>query len=564
MVHLPTPSCFTSFNQPVGQYTLPERFTFPFYYQPHALCVMAAQELQQRLVQPQNWQHNFGLSDDPHNIIGKMFGVLLVQQADGEVGYLAAFSGKLAEQNHLDGFVPPVFDLLAEGSFFLNQQSRINQLNQQIYLLEQQPQLSLLQQQLVMQITARDQHIAQQRARMVEQRKVRKAQRIAGQAELDKPRLASLEAQLNQQSIADKLQLKALSAHWQDQVGQAQAAFDLLNHKISALKEQRKQQSAALQHSIFEQYRFLNSQGAEKSLQSIFSQTALRIPPAGAGECAAPKLLQYAFLHQLKPLAMAEFWWGASPKSEVRQHMQFYPACMGKCQPILAHMLEGMPLDANPLLINHAASLHLDIIYQDDDMLVVNKPAEFLSVPGKDIQDSVYTRIKHQFPQASGSLIVHRLDMSTSGLMVLALNPQGHKNLQRQFIQRRIKKVYVALLDGLLRQDSGSINLALRGDLYDRPRQLVCNEHGKPALTHWQVISRNTYTQQSKIRLHPHTGRTHQLRVHCAHPLGLNTPIVGDDLYGKAGQRLHLHAQRLELYHPVSGELMTFFAKETF
>ena len=559
-----TPPCFTAFSQVIDGYSLPESFTFPFYYQPHALCILAAEELQQTLLKPQQWQHNFGLGDDPHLIIGKMFGVLLVQKVSGEVGYLAAFSGKLAEQNHLAGFVPPVFDLLAEESFFLADQAEIVELTDKIVELEQCPQFVMLQTQLNADIQQRGSEIADYRAVMIEQRKARKTQRIAGQSQLDSAKQALLEAQLDQQSIADKLHLKALTEHWQGKVEQAQSAFNLLNDKIISLKTQRKNLSAALQQKIFEQYRFLNSQGAEQSLQAIFSQTSLRTPPAGAGECAAPKLLQYAFKHQLKPLAMAEFWWGASPKSEVRQHQHYYPACMGKCQPILAHMLTGMQVDANPLLVNQAAGKTLEIIYQDQDMLVVNKPAEFLSVPGKDIQDSVYQRIKTQFPQATGSLIVHRLDMSTSGLMVIALNPAAHKNLQGQFVQRMVKKSYVAIVAGLVSEDSGTIELPLRGNLYDRPRQVVCHEHGKPATTHWQVVARDEAKQQTKLMLQPYTGRTHQLRVHCAHYSGLNMAIVGDDLYGTTDKRLHLHAQFLALFHPVSQQWLEFEAKAEF
>ena len=557
-------NCFAVFSQSIEQYALPTRFTFPFYYQPHPLCIVAAQELQQHLQQQNEWQHNFGLGDDPHLIIGKMFGVLLVQNNQGEIGYLAAFSGKLAEQNHIEGFVPPVFDLLAKDSFFLKQQVNINQLNQQIEELEQQPELALLKQQLEKEIHARDLHIAQQRATMVEQRRLRKIQRTEAQTSLSSTEFALLQHELNQQSIVDKLQLKALTNEWDAKVSQAQQALDAINKQLISLKLQRKHASATLQQEIFEQYQFLNQQGESKSLRDIFNGTALRTPPAGAGECAAPKLLHYAFKHQLKPLAMAEFWWGASPKSEIRQHKQFYPACMGKCQPILAHMLKGMTLDDNPLLVNPAEGKTLDIIYQDDDMLVVNKPAEFLSVPGKDITDSVYSRIKNQFPQATGSLIVHRLDMSTSGVMVLALNSAAHKNLQKQFIQRNVKKTYVALVDGLVSEDSGSISLPLRGDLYDRPRQLVCQQHGKTATTTWQVISRDKMAQQTKVSLSPHTGRTHQLRVHCAHQQGLNRPIVGDDLYGKAGERLHLHAKSLGLYHPVTQQWMQFECLEEF
>ena len=557
-------NCFTQFSQPIEDYELPSRFTFPFYYQAHPLCLLAAEEVQQGLMTAQSWQHNFGLGDDPHLIIGKMFGVLLVQNKQGEIGYLAAFSGKLAEQNHIEGFVPPVFDLLAKDSFFLKQQSNIQQLNQQIELLEQSPELSRLKLLLEQQVSTRDKHIAQLRAEMIEQRKVRKEQRSVAQTSLSPRDFTVLQQELNQQSIADKLKLKALSNEWDGRVKQAQQAFDAINNQLINLKLQRKQDSAALQQEIFAQYQFLNQQGQSKNLQDIFSQTALRTPPAGAGECAAPKLLQYAFKHQLKPLAMAEFWWGASPKSEVRQHKQFYPACLGKCQPILAHMLAGMALDENPMLVNQAAGKTLEIIYQDEHMLVVNKPAEFLSVPGKDIEDSVYTRIKSQFPQATGSLIVHRLDMSTSGLMVIALNSAAHKNLQRQFIQRKVKKSYVALVEGLVPEDAGTINLPLRGDLYDRPRQLVCEQHGKAATTYWQVIQRNQGTQQTKLLLQPHTGRTHQLRVHCAHTLGLNMPILGDDLYGKVGERLHLQAQRLALFHPVSQQWLEFAAEHEF
>jgi tRNA pseudouridine32 synthase/23S rRNA pseudouridine746 synthase len=255
---------------------------------------------------------------------------------------------------------------------------------------------------------------------------------------------------------------------------------------------------------------------------------------------------------------MAEFWWGASPKSEVKKHQQYYPACTGKCQPILKHMLVGMQMDENPFLYNYAQGKNLDIIYRDQDILVVNKPSEFLSVPGKEISDSVYLRIKQQFPDATGPIIVHRLDMSTSGLMVIALNPQANKYLQKQFIHREVHKQYVALVEGLPQQNEGEINLPLRGDLYDRPKQIVCNQYGKQAITQWQVLERHPEKNQTKVLLTPQTGRTHQLRVHCAHAKGLNMPIVGDDLYGTLANRLHLQAQSLKIKHPVSKQVMTF------
>ena len=339
---------------------------------------------------------------------------------------------------------------------------------------------------------------------------------------------------------------------------EANNAFAEFETHITHLKEQRKTLSAQLQQRLFEQYQFLNANGEHKSLASIFSDTVMRTPPAGAGECAAPKLLHYAFVHKFTPIAMAEFWWGASPKSQVRRHKQFYPACIGKCQPILNHMLQGLSVEDNQLLQNTADNKQIDIVYQDDEMLIINKPAQLLSVPGKHIQDSVYTRIKTLFPHATGSLIVHRLDMSTSGLMVIALSAASHKALQKQFISRQVEKSYVALIDGLLEKQQGTITLPLAGDFYDRPRQCVCEKTGKPAHTTWHVIERRSSQQQTKVLLQPKTGRTHQLRVHCAHERGLNMPIIGDDLYGNRDSRLHLHAQSLSLFHPVSNTWLTF------
>ena len=277
-----------------------------------------------------------------------------------------------------------------------------------------------------------------------------------------------------------------------------QQALDTITSKIAKLKKQRKARSKNLQKKLFSQYQFLNADGATKDLNAIFAELPEHIPPAGAGDCAAPKLLQYAYSH-------------------------------GK---------------------------DLAIVYQDDDLLVVNKPAEFLSVPGKTIADSVYMRIKNQFPQAPGPLIVHRLDMSTSGLLIIALNKRAHKALQKQFIERTIEKRYVALVSGNVVADSGTIELPLRLDFDDKPRQMVCYQHGKPALTTWRVLERKNNT--TRLHLFPKTGRTHQLRVHCAHQDGLNMPIVGDDHYGLKAQRLHLHAEYLSLQHPINHQALVF------
>ena len=356
------------------------------------------------------------------------------------------------------------------------------------------------------------------------------------------------------ESLKDQYYYRQLDNYWKQRLQHTQDKIDVFAHEIAALKEERKVKSSALQQDIFDQYYFLNQQGEKKSLGAIFQHIEELKPPAGAGECAAPKLLQYAFLHQLKPITMAEFWWGRSPKAEVRKHGQFYPACRGKCEPILSHMLEGIEMDDNPMMSNSAIGRFIETVYEDDALLVINKPAELLSVPGKNVEDSVYYRMKQRFPDASGPLIVHRLDMSTSGLMLIAKTKEVHKILQSQFINRRIKKRYVALLDGIVEAESGTIDLPIRVDLDDRPRQLVCYEYGKNAQTEWKVVER--IGSKTKVYFHPITGRTHQLRLHAAHPMGLNTPIVGDDLYGNKASRLHLHAEMIEFIHPDSKEWM--------
>ncbi|MFQ3220965.1 MAG: tRNA pseudouridine32 synthase/23S rRNA pseudouridine746 synthase [Paraglaciecola sp.] len=557
-------TCFTSFNAPVTGHALPTRFTFPFYYQPHPLCFLAAKELQNHLAHQTQWQHNFGLGSDTEQVIGKMFGVLVVQDGDGRIGYLSAFSGKLAQQNHLPGFVPPVFDMLTTAGFFLPRQQQINQVSEQLETVQTHPDYDAARIALTQQLAAQKQHIVAFKQGMQDSRLTRKSQRALAQQELEGLALTQRQQQLNQQSIEQKIQLGQLKSHWDAKVSAAQDTLNIWNDKITQLKVHRKTLSGDLQQKLFEQYRFLNANEQHKSLAELFVDSPSATPPAGAGECAAPKLLHYAYLWNLRPLAMAEFWWGESPKSELRRHQNFYPACIGKCQPILNHMLEGLAVDENLLLQNSAGDQGLPIIYQDDVMLIVNKPPQLLSVPGKTITDSVYSRIKGQFPHATGPLIVHRLDMSTSGLMVIALTKQSHKNLQKQFISRAIEKRYEALLEGLLDGQEGEISLPLCGDFYDRPRQRVCEDEGKAAQTRWQVLARDHDQGQTKVYLYPKTGRTHQLRVHCAHVRGLNMPIVGDDLYGQQGQRLHLHAQYLKLTHPVSKKMLHFAVEADF
>ena len=557
--------CFTPFTADVSDIDLPAKFTFPFCYEPHPLSQIAAKQLQQHLESQSAWQHDFGFSDNSKSA-GKMFGVLVVKNAQGQLGFLSAFSGKLADQNHLPHFVPPVFDMLTEGSFFLEGTAPINAINHQIKQLEEDPELALLQQ------TIRDfkqqaqQEMEALRLSIVDSRKQRKALRKQAEANLQGEALQTIFDELGKQSVAEKSQQRHLKAHWLNQIEQAEQQWQKKIDVIEQLKQDRKQQSAKLQQKLFAQYQFLNQAQQSKSLLDIFNTTTNPTPPAGSGECAAPKLLQYAFAHGLTPVCLAEFWWGASPKSEIRQHKKYYPACQSKCQPILSHMLESITLDENPLLKNHAQGKELDIIYQDEAIVVVNKPAEFLSVPGVNVSDSAYTRLQTLFPDVEGPFVLHRLDMSTSGLLVFALTKRANKSLQKQFITRGVEKRYVALLDGELADQQGEINLPLRGDLEDRPRQMVCFEHGKPAQTHWQLIETTDHNGQpkSKVYLYPKTGRTHQLRVHCAHQDGLNMPITGDDLYGEKANRLHLHAQQLAFDHPYTKQRIVFEVEAEF
>ncbi|WP_218916231.1 RluA family pseudouridine synthase [Pseudopedobacter saltans] len=524
---------------------------------------MAAEELQHHLEHQTGWQHNFGLDPKQNGlIIGKMFGVLVVENREGELGYLSAFSGKLAGGNHHLGFVPPVFDILKEDGFFLEGEKELNAINRKIEELEISEYYLKLKKQTEEEVSKILLAVEKEKRQLREGKKDRKIRRESAKASLSDQDYQDLCEQLKEESLKQqyfaKLTLESLK------IQQENIERELFGYEgeINRLKELRKEKSSALQQQIFEQYTFLNIRKETKNLSQIFNEDLNIAPPAGAGECAAPKLLQYAFLHDLKPIAMAEFWWGQSPASEIRKHKSFYPACRGKCEPILNHMLLGMEVEENPMLRNPADGKALDIVYDDDYLCIVNKPAEFLSVPGINVTDSVLERIKVKYPDATGPLIVHRLDMSTSGIMLIAKSKDVYIQLQSQFINRTVQKRYIALLDGLVESNEGTIDLPLRVDLEDRPRQLVCYDYGKPAKTKWRALEH----KNGKTRVHfwPITGRTHQLRVHSAHKSGLNCPIVGDDIYGKKGDRLHLHAEWLQFYHPILEKTMTITVEAEF
>jgi len=546
----------------INETGLPERFTFPFYYDPHPLTKVAAAELQHYLETLTDLDHNFGLeSDTKKGAIGKMFGVLVVRDTDGRIGYLSAFSGKLADSNDHPKFVPPVFDMLTENSFFLKEQEVIDAINTQIdeiltgesYNTVKRDLDSLSAQSLL--------EIAELKKQLKINKESRRELREEKKQSLDQHSYALFEADLVRQSNHDQWILKMLVEDWKQCLNEIRASYASFETHIEALKIERRERSGALQGQLFEQYSFLNKAGKSKSLQDIFSMTAFGRPPSGAGECATPKLLQYAFANGYEPLAMAEFWWGATPRSEIRKHKQFYPACAGKCKPILAHMLDGMPMDENPFLQPAKEGGTLEIVYEDEYLLVVNKPAGLRSVPGVDIEDSVYSRLRATLVNTEPHM-VHRLDMGTSGLLVVAKTAEVHKHIQKQFLDRVVSKRYTALLSKVIDGEEGEIRLPLTPDPYNRPMQLVCFETGKKSITRWKVISRTETA--TKVHFWPLTGRTHQLRMHAAHELGLNAPIVGDDLYGTADKRLYLHAAYLSFVHPRTNERISFEVGEDF
>ena len=528
------------FTTSITDIPLPERFTYPFCYTPHPLCILAAKEVQSYLTRQTAWKDELRQ--------GKMFGVLIVQTEHGETGYLAAFSGILTGKNLHPFFVPPVYDLLQPQGFFKIEEENISSINRNIRQLENDKAYAALSAELARTIQSAENILATAKAQLKEAKTAREQRRK------EKELNAQEEAELIRESQFQKAEYKRLERSWKARITTLQTQTEDWERRISALKSERKTRSAALQQKLFEQFGMLNYRGEVKNLCEIFGQTVHKTPPAGAGECAAPKLLQQAYLHGWKPIAMAEFWWGDSPKTEIRHHGHYYPACKGKCEPILQHMLQGLQVEENPMLKRmQVPSQNLEIVYEDPWLSVINKPAGMLSVPGKEDAVSVYSLMREQYPEADGPLTVHRLDMATSGLMLIAKTKRVHQNLQAQFKNRLVRKRYVALLEGIVPKDKGTVDLPLCLNPLDRPRQMVHTEHGKPAITDYQVLERLD-GKRTRIAFYPRTGRTHQLRIHAAHPLGLHCPIIGDELYGEKADRLYLHAEYLEFTHPITGE----------
>ncbi|EXZ20588.1 RNA pseudouridylate synthase family protein [Bacteroides fragilis str. J-143-4] len=538
---------FHSFQTSIAGIELPRLFTYPFHYTPLPLCVMAAGEVQAYINKQTRWKEELDK--------GKMFGVLIVRTSNGQTGYLAAFSGNLCGSNSHSFFVPPVYDLLKPNGFFKIEEEQISAINHQIGQLQNCDRYLELQQKM-------ERETASSQQALSEARKVLKAAKEKReQRRLHRPNENEQVAMIRE-SQYQKAEFKRLERYWKEQISEIKTELESFSSQIEALKAERRNRSAALQQKLFQQFNFLNAKGETKNLCAIFEETVQKTPPAGAGECAAPKLLQYAYLSGLSPIAMAEFWWGESPKTEIRHHGYYYPSCRGKCEPILRHMLQGLNVEPAPSERYSLSQNMPEILFEDQWLLVLHKPEGVLSVPGKSEEQSIYSLLRARYPEATGPLVVHRLDMATSGLLLATKTQEVHRHLQAQFENRSIKKRYIALLDGILPEEEGVIDLPICPDYLDRPRQMVNEELGKTAITRYRVMDRKN--GQTRIAFFPLTGRTHQLRVHAAHPLGLNCPIVGDELYGRKAERLYLHAEYLEFIHPVSGQRMVIEKKAEF
>ena len=481
---------------------------------------------------------------------------MVVQDNNGELGYLTAFSGKLEGNVYPDYFVPPIFNIRGAGSFYNQREIELVTLSNQIDTLEQSAEYLVAKVHYDEVLAYANQDIENTKLLLRQYKKTRKETRKEAECNSSKFEFQAVLNELKADSFRDQL-----TEYRETQIKKEKIKLDFYLTELKKLKLTRKEKSNLLQQDLFKAYRFENQNGEKKNVLEIFNDPKF-VPPAGAGDCCAPRLIQYAFQHNLKLVCMAEFWWGNSPKGSIRKHNQYYPACQGRCKPILGHMLDGIEMDDNPFMENTAIGRDLPIVFEDDAIIIVNKPTEFLSVSGKLVEDSVYTRMKQRYPKATGPLIVHRLDMSTSGIMVVTKTKEAHAYIQYQFIKRMIKKRYVALLSQEIEGINGVIDLPLRLDLDDRPRQMVCNTNGKQAKTRWELISKEG--GKSRVYYYPETGRTHQLRVHSSHPQGMNAPIVGDDLYGTKDGRLHLHAEFIEFKHPTTMEIVCFQVEPEF
>ncbi len=530
----------------VGNKALPTQFTCPFCYIPDELALQAKDEVVDHLKTKTEWHAELSQ--------GKMFGVLVVKNAEGEVGFLAAFSGNLNGTNRHEYFVPPIFDFQQKGGTYKTEEAEIENINANIDKLESLPYVVELQAEIGRMKSEQQAEIASRKAELKKRKRLRD--------ELRKFDLSAEEtAKLVKASQFEKAELKRCERMWQERIASREQELALFTQKIDTLKAERQHRSQRLQRWLFARFRVQNALGERRSMNDIFRHTASKVPPSGAGECCAPKLLNYAYANGFTPISMGEFWWGESPKGEVRRHMNFYPACHSKCEPILGFMLQG--LDVQPdAERSRWENRKLRVIYEDQWLIAVDKPSGLCSVPGRETRDSCIELLRREYPSDTFLEVVHRLDMSTSGILLVARDADSHRLMLMLDASREGKKKYIALLDVRLANTSGTIDLPMRPNLDDRPRQMVDRQDGLEARTTFKVIGHEG--DRTRVAFYPETGRTHQLRLHAAHLDGLATPILGDNLYGKAHSRLHLHASELTFCHPYTKQIVHLISPSPF
>jgi tRNA pseudouridine32 synthase/23S rRNA pseudouridine746 synthase len=539
------------FDHPIANSAWPHVFPYPFYHKPDNLALKAAEQVKKLIAN--KTKHDF---DEQ----GKMFGVLVVEYDPGELGFLMGYSGKLKYDERPKGFVPPVVDVHQKDSFFKVGEKVLDALTLEIESLISNPDFiraktdyKNAQKELGAFLESYRKEIKANKAR----RKLARKEIINRESKEQLAKLSELSLESKLEQLAYKKEKKNRSAA----LVSLEERFVCFEKDIKTLKERRAEKSKKIQEDVFKTSSFLNFKGETENLLSLFKDTYEGVPPAGAGECSAPRMLQSCYKLGFKPITFTEFWWGAPPKKQLRLHNTHYAACRGKCEPILNHMLEGVNVEESPLDATQKDKL-IEKLYEDKDLLVVNKPHGLLSVPGKNIKQSVISVLKKEHSTTFELYPVHRLDRQTSGVLLLAKNKTALAALQMQFEKRSTKKEYVALLDGTLTQKEGTIVLPLATDYNDRPRQLVCFERGKYAETTFTLLGVEKNT--SRVRFYPKTGRSHQLRVHSAFHDGLNMAIVGDDLYGKHQDRMYLHAEKLVFMHPETNKEVTVFSKTPF
>lgn len=538
---------------------IPERFNDPFRYVPCGAVISAAEDVIAFIRSAPRLCDIFSE--------GKMLGVMIVEK-DGRTGFLAAFSGNAGGLNRIPFFVPPVYDLLDPEGYFRKEEKRISRLNALLQQLQEDPSFIACrkdaedaEREKVEAVRAWKEKMeqARQRRHMIRRELSDRDQGNGpGNSFPEEDRKEMLD-RLTRESQYDKAQLRRIIAYHDSRIAEAKVRLRTYTEKEEAIKEERRKSSDALQRWIFDRHTVRNARGQERTISAIFSDRGL-VPPAGTGECAAPKLLQYAYLNGFTPLAMGEFWYGKTQGEEIRSAGRFYPSCTGKCGPLLGFMLEGLDTDAGTILQDSGTdeerqSGGMKIIYEDGSIVAVDKPSGMPSVPGKDGRISAEEMLRNTGREAHP---VHRLDMDTSGVLVFAKTGAAARELRRQFGSREVEKLYLALLDiprdwNHCQDETGKISLPLSADYINRPRQCVSAD-GKEAVTLYRILSISE--DIALVAFRPLTGRTHQLRIHSAHPRGLGATISGDRLYGSAGTapRLCLHAAYISFIHPSTGK----------